>query len=45
MLDFITKLKEITLFWSFWIKISHSDIKSPFSVTFIKWIVIILFNF
>ena len=45
MLDFIAKLIEITLFQAFWIKISQSDIKSPYSVTFINCIMIILFNF
>lgn len=43
--DFSANLKEFTLFTAIWIKISHSDTKSPLSVTFINTIVLILFNF
>ena len=45
MLDFIANLQENPLFQAFCIKISHSDINSPLSVTFINTIMIILFNF
>ena len=45
MLDFIANLQENPLFQAFCIKISHSDINSPLSVTFISSINIILWNF
>jgi hypothetical protein len=45
MAYFIAKLQEFTLFQTFWIKKSHSDTKSPYSVIFINSIMIILLNF
>jgi hypothetical protein len=45
MLDFSTKLIEFMVKVTFYIKKSHSDTKSTFSVVFIKRIVIILSHF